>query len=72
MKVFDKYVIREFLRTLGVTVLIFLSVYLIADLFERMDDIIENQPFATIVLNYYIYKIPSMIFNFFPFFYFRR
>ena len=67
MKVFDKYVIREFLRTLGVTVLIFLSVYLIADLFERMDDIIENQPFATIVLNYYIYKIPSMIFNVFPF-----
>src|SRR3990170_2833613 len=67
MKVFDKYVIREFLRTLGVTVLIFLSVYLIADLFERMDDIIENQPSAAIVLSYYIYKIPSMIFNVFPF-----
>ena len=67
MKVFDKYVIREFLKTLGVTVLIFLSVYLIADLFERIDDIIENQSSAAVVLSYYIYKTPSMIFNVFPF-----
>ena len=67
MKILDRYIVREFLRILGIIILIFLSVYLIADFFERIDDIIENHSPLTLVVKYYFYKIPYMVFNVFPF-----
>src|SRR4030067_2097758 len=67
MKILDRYIIKEFLRTLAVILLIFLSVFLIADLFERLDDIIENHSSIILITRYYAFKFPFMIFSVFPF-----
>ncbi len=67
MKILDRYIIKEFLRTLGIILLIFLSVFLIADLFERLDEIIENHSSIILVIRYYAFKFPFMIFSVFPF-----
>jgi len=67
MKILDRYILKEFLRILGIILLIFLSVYLIADLFERIDDIIQNYSSIFLVVRYYFFKIPFMVFNIFPF-----
>lgn len=58
MKKLDIYVIRQFLSTLGMTLLGFVSVILIVDLIENLDRFIDNAIPARITIKYYIYAIP--------------
>ena len=61
MKKLDIYIIRQFLSTLGMTLLGFVSVILIVDLIENLDRFIDNAIPAGITLKYYIYAIPWFI-----------
>ncbi|MBI5374399.1 MAG: LPS export ABC transporter permease LptG [Candidatus Schekmanbacteria bacterium] len=67
MKILDRYVLKEFLRYLFLTLCIFVAIYLIADLFERVDEIIEHKVSLMVAVKYFIYKSPLMFFNVFPF-----
>ncbi|RMF95231.1 MAG: LptF/LptG family permease, partial [Candidatus Schekmanbacteria bacterium] len=67
MRIIDRYVIREFLKSLATTLLAFVAIYFIIDLFERVDDIIEHSVPISVVIKYYAYKLPFMAFNIFPF-----
>ena len=58
MKKLDIYIIRQFLSTLGMTLLGFVSVILIVDLIENLDRFIDNAIPAGITIKYYIYAIP--------------
>ena len=59
MKRLDYYIIRKFLGTFFFSIVLILSIAIVFDLTEKMDDFFENQvPFREIVLDYYLPFIP--------------
>ena len=61
MKKLDIYIIRQFISTLSMTLLGFVSVILVVDLIENLDRFIDNSVPAGVTLKYYIYAIPWFI-----------
>ena len=54
MKKLDIYIIRQFLSTLSMTLMGFVSVILVVDLIENLDRFIDNSIPAGITFTYYI------------------
>ena len=57
----DQYLIRQFCVILGISVLGFLSIFIIVDLIENLDRFMDNKVPSKIVLEYYIYTLPYFI-----------
>jgi len=66
LKVLNKYITREFLRIFILSLIIFQSIYVVVDLFERADEIASNNIAFTTVLQFFIAKIPLIIFQVTP------
>ena len=66
MKIVTKYLAREFLKLLCLCQIIFLSIYLIIDFFQKIDNFIEAQAPTGIMLAYFIYKTPFVIIQMLP------
>lgn len=59
MKRLDWYIIRKFLGTFFFSIVLILSIAIVFDLTEKMDDFFENQvPLQEILLDYYLPFIP--------------
>ncbi len=59
LKRLDWYIIRKFLGTFFFSIVLILSIAIVFDLTEKMDDFFENQiPFKEILLDYYLPFIP--------------
>lgn len=59
MKRLDWYIIRKFLGTFFFSIVLILSIAIVFDLTEKMDDFFENQvPLREIILDYYLPFIP--------------
>lgn len=58
MKVLSKYLVTEFLKLLCLCQIIFLSIYLIIDFVQKIDNFIEAQVPVGIMLAYFIYRTP--------------
>lgn len=59
MKRLDWYIIRKFLGTFFFSIVLILSIAIVFDLTEKIDDFFENQvPTKEIILNYYLPFIP--------------
>ncbi len=59
LKILDLYVIRKFLGTFLLTIALILSIVVIFDLSEKIDDFIENgAKFKEVVVDYYLNFIP--------------
>ena len=59
MKRLDWYIIKKFLGTFFFSIVLILSIAIVFDLTEKMDDFFENQvPLREIILDYYIPFIP--------------
>ena len=61
MKKLDLYLLRQFISILGMSLLGFLSVFIIVDLIENLDRYIDNKMPWDIVLRYYSYSLPYFI-----------
>jgi lipopolysaccharide export system permease protein len=61
MKLLDRYIIVEFLKVFlfGIVALILVST--VVDIFERMDDIVENSPQFAVTVTYFLARIPQVI-----------
>ncbi len=58
-KIIDLYIIRKFLGTFFFSIIIILSIAIIFDVSEKIDDFIENgAPFKEVVFDYYLNFIP--------------
>ena len=57
----DQYLIRQFWIIMGLSILGFLSIFLIVDLIENLDRFMDNKVPSRIVLKYYFYTIPYFI-----------
>ena len=62
MKKLDLYIIRQFLSTLSMTLMGFVSVILVVDLIENLDRFIDNSIPAGITFTYYIYDNIQYVF----------
>lgn len=62
----DRYVLVSFLRVLVLALLGGLSVYMIADLTDKIDDIASNQVPADVVLTYYKYRSFAILYQIAP------
>ena len=59
LKIIDVYIIRKFLGTFFFSIVIILSIAVIFDFSEKIDDFIENQaPFREVIFDYYLNFIP--------------
>ena len=59
MKRLDLYIIKKFLSTFFLSIVLILSIAVVFDLTEKLDDFYENQvPLREIVLDYYLNFIP--------------
>ena len=59
MKRLDWYIIKKFLGTFFLSIVLILSIAIVFDLTEKMDDFFENQvPLREIIFEYYLQFIP--------------
>jgi len=59
LKKLDLYIIRKFLGTFFFSIVLILSIAIVFDLTEKMDDFFENQiPLSEIILEYYLPFLP--------------
>ena len=61
MKILDRYIIRQFLIVFVFGLLSFISIFIIIDMMEKLDDFIDAQAPTSIVVQYYIASIPDIV-----------
>jgi len=61
MRIHDQYVLRFFLKVLFLCSLSFVVVFVLADLFEKMDDFIDYQANVSSIARLYLYKVPDIV-----------
>lgn len=62
----SRYLLGEFLRALGVAIGFFVFLYLCVDFFERLPRFLEHDPATSLVVEYFILKIPLIITQMLP------
>src|SRR5215211_2841248 len=62
----DRYVVRIFTMVFGLVVLSGVSLFVIFDLSETIDEILKNKVSSTLVLNYYKYQSLQMFYDIAP------
>jgi len=66
VRILDRYVLREQIVALAAGLLFFVSVFIVVDVFEKMDTYLDNQvPMRTVAL-YYLVSIPGIILQVLP------
>ncbi len=66
MPVITRYFTKEFLKTLALCLSSFVALYLLVDIFEKLDDIIENKVSFSLVVQYCLYQIPMIAYQVLP------
>jgi lipopolysaccharide export system permease protein len=67
MKIIDRYLLKEFLSLFSLTLASLISLYLLVDFIERIDDLAEHQAPLPIIAQYFLLKIPQIIYTVTPF-----
>ena len=57
----DLYILKEFLIVLIISIIGFISIFLIVDLIENLDRFMDNNVPTNIVFNYYLYTLPYFL-----------
>lgn len=60
MRILDKHIIREFISSFIMCVIVFLFLFFIVDSFSNLDDFIKNSVKVTTVFKYYLTTIPAI------------
>jgi len=66
MKLLDRYVLRETLKALAAGLVFFVSVFIVVDIFEKIDTYLDNQVPAATVASYYAMSIPGIALQVLP------
>jgi len=66
MRILDRYLIKEFCRSLVLTIASLLGIYAIIDLFEKLDNVIKSGFTSGYVLKYLLYSLPAILFQILP------
>lgn len=66
LRLLDRYLLREFVSLLLLSLAAFVVIFAIVDLFEKIQEFMDGQASAWIVARYYAYKIPWVIVQVLP------
>ena len=58
MKIIDRYITKEFLLPFFFCLLVFTTLYIVIDLFSRLEDIMQRHVEVSILLQYYLAFLP--------------
>lgn len=61
MILLDRYIFKQFAKNLLMVSAVLLTIYLLVDFFERIDDFVENDKPLSLALKYFLFKIPLII-----------
>jgi lipopolysaccharide export system permease protein len=66
MRILDRYVAREFLKILCMALAVFVGIYMIVDLFEKLGRFLEAQVPVQVMIWYYLFSLPNIMFQVIP------
>lgn len=66
MKILTRYILSEFLKIFTLTLIAFVSLYLVIDIFEQLDRFIEHQVRFGDGLKFFLYKTPFIFYQISP------
>ncbi len=61
MRIHDRYVLALFLKSFIFSTLAMVLIYLLVDLFEKIDDFIDNKATVRDVVRFYMYLVPEIV-----------
>ncbi|MDI6739606.1 MAG: LptF/LptG family permease [Candidatus Edwardsbacteria bacterium] len=61
MRILDRYLVREFLKSLAFALLAFVLLFILVDIFEKLDLFIDAKAPALLVALFYLYQTPYII-----------
>ena len=64
MRILDRYLSLEFLKVFGFSLIVFLSLYVIVDLFDRLARYLDAP--GWVIVQYYFYRLPLIAFQVMP------
>jgi lipopolysaccharide export system permease protein len=66
VKLLDRYILREFLGYLGLGLAGFIAIFIVVDIFEKIDVFLDHQAPLHLVTRFYLYRAPEVIVQVFP------
>ncbi len=66
LRILDRHVLREFSLHLLLGMAAFAGIYLVVDLFEKIDVFVDHHAAAGLVLSYYLYSLPLILVEVLP------
>lgn len=63
MKIINKHILKEFLFIFFLCIITIVSLYLLIDFFEKIDDLMENNAALSEGLKFFLYKIPFIMYQ---------
>jgi len=66
MKIIQRHILGEFLKVLLITLVAFIALFLIVEIVEKLDDLLENNVQPIVYVKFFAYKIPAIFFQVSP------
>lgn len=66
MRILHKYFLQQNLALLGICLLASLGIYLLVDVFDRLDEFLQNNASPLIIGQYFLYKLPLILSQILP------
>ncbi len=66
MRILDRYVLREFLGYLGLGIAGFIVIFVVVDLFEKIDVFLDHRAPLGLVARFYLFRTPEVVVLAFP------
>ena len=66
MKILDRYLLREFLWYLALGLAGFIAIFVVVDIFEKVDVFLDHHAPLHLVTRFYVYRAPEVVVQVFP------
>jgi len=66
VRTLDRYLLREFLGYLVLGLLGFITIFIVVDVFEKIDVFLDHRAPAMLVLRFYVYRTPEVVVRVLP------
>ena len=60
MRLLDRYIARECVKVLGLCLVVFIGIYVVVDLFEKLSRFLQANVGADVIVRYYLFRLPKI------------
>lgn len=60
MRLLDRYIARECAKVLGLCLVVFVGIYVVVDLFEKLSRFLQANAGADVIVRYYLFRLPKI------------